>query len=33
MNDHFIRDYLVPMLVYSIVEDKWKHGIETREFS
>jgi len=32
-NGHFIRDYLVPTPVYSAVEDKWKTGVKTKEFS
>lgn len=32
-NGHFIRDYLVPTPVYSAVEDKWKSGVKTKEFS
>ena len=32
-NGHFVTDYPVPTPVYSAVEDKWKSGVQTTEFS
>ena len=32
-NGHFITDYPVPTPVYSAVEDKWKSGVQTTEFT
>ncbi|KAF8505798.1 chitin synthase [Russula emetica] len=32
-NGHFITEYPVPTPVYSAVEDKWKSGVQTTEFS